>query len=208
MPMPIGTAQYASVRAKAGVAQIQEEQAAFEAQMQQMIQINSQKFQKSMESLIQIIEEGRHLRDDLPSDSPDRWKETEADWNVEVQKSSEPVEVVGFGEKLQIQSSSEGSNGVEVDWNELNWLQRFRRVVIRIVNSTWFELGVSFVIVLNLFTIGIQAELELNGAQFPWMTGVERSFLFVYTVEATLRFVAKGPRIWLVVSFFFLYHPF
>eukprot|EP00438_Fugacium_kawagutii_P036180 Skav232967 [mRNA] locus=scaffold1735:213071:213697:+ [translate_table: standard] len=85
-------------------------------------------------------------------------------------------------------------------------MQKLRGIAAKIVKSKPFEVCASLVILLNLITIGIQADLELNSAPPLWMTAVERSFLFVYTVEVTLRFVAKGPNIfcdaWFLLDFF------
>lgn len=189
---------------EAVVHQIHEQQAAFMRDLRLLIQTNHENLQKTVAQLLSHIDpQNERLDEKLPDP-------TRAD------RQQKQVEEVGFSAvfveppQSQIESyisSEEGTKQVQTpDLNIWIRLQQFRQAVTKIVSSTEFELGVSFVIVLNLVTIGIQAELDLNSAQLPWMTSVERSFLFVYSVEATLRFVAKGPKIfcnpWFLLDFF------
>ncbi|CAE7774492.1 Catsper1 [Symbiodinium sp. CCMP2592] len=85
----------------------------------------------------------------------------------------------------------------------------FQRKAAKIANSSWFELlgakpvvcffvqyASGFVIMLNLATIGVEAELSLErGEEFgaeSWPYLVERLFLAVYFVEAVVRALASG----------------
>jgi len=72
----------------------------------------------------------------------------------------------------------------------------FRRQAAKIANSSWFEYASGFVIMLNLATIGVEAELSLErGEEFgaeSWPYLVERLFLAVYFVEAVVRALASG----------------
>ncbi|CAE7879495.1 SCN1A [Symbiodinium microadriaticum] len=72
----------------------------------------------------------------------------------------------------------------------------FRRKAAKIANSSWFEYASGFVIMLNLATIGVEAELSLErGEEFgaeSWPYLVERLFLAVYFVEAVARALASG----------------
>lgn len=70
----------------------------------------------------------------------------------------------------------------------------WRKVIRNTVNSPAFEVCSSLVIGVNLVMVGIAADLYINGLPFPWMISIERSFLFIYTVEILLRLLAQGPE--------------
>eukprot|EP00435_Cladocopium_sp_Y103_P014152 s441_g3.t1 len=195
---------------EAAVRQIQEQQAAFTQNLHLLIQTNHADLQKTVAQLLSHIDPCNDRADEKLLD-PAGFK---AHVDLQEAQESKSAEELGFSatyvEHSHVESDTSSEDGTKrlqaAHWDDLTRLQQFRRVVTRIVNSTAFELGVSLVIVLNLITIGIQAELDLNSAQLPWMATIERSFLFVYTVEVALRFVAKGPRIfcnlWFLLDFF------
>ncbi|CAE7769753.1 CACNA1H [Symbiodinium sp. CCMP2456] len=88
---------------------------------------------------------------------------------------------------------------------ELSWLGRLRAKAAGIVQSSWFEFGAGVIILLNLVTIGIEAQLSLHSGETYtgnfWPGGVERIFLAIYSVEALLRLVAGGLMIFLDLWF-------
>jgi len=73
---------------------------------------------------------------------------------------------------------------------------RAQSIAGEIVRSRWFEFTAGFVILLNLITIGIEAHLSVrNNTAFDsdfWPGGVERIFLTLYCVEASIRVTAGG----------------
>ena len=73
---------------------------------------------------------------------------------------------------------------------------RVKKAAGDIVKSNWFEFIAGGVILLNLISIGIEAELSLtNDLTFYggfWPGGVERIFLALYCIEALIRLVAGG----------------
>ncbi|OLP94417.1 Voltage-dependent L-type calcium channel subunit alpha-1S [Symbiodinium microadriaticum] len=82
------------------------------------------------------------------------------------------------------------------------------KAITDIVSSRWFEYLTGFIILLNMVTIGLDAELSLHsdipGAyDTEWIKNIERGFLAVYTVELVLRLVGGGVRI-LTSSWFLL----
>ncbi|OLP87261.1 Voltage-dependent T-type calcium channel subunit alpha-1H [Symbiodinium microadriaticum] len=88
---------------------------------------------------------------------------------------------------------------------ELSWLGRLRAKAALIVQSSWFEFGAGVIILLNLVTIGIEAQLSLHSGETYngnfWPGGVERIFLAIYSIEALLRLVAGGFMIFLDLWF-------
>ncbi|CAE6933272.1 CACNA1F [Symbiodinium natans] len=88
---------------------------------------------------------------------------------------------------------------------ELSFLGSLRQKVTVIVNSSWFEFCAGVVILLNLVTIGIEAQLSLRSGETYdddfWPGGVERIFLVLYTIEALFRLVAGGLPIFMDLWF-------
>mmetsp|Transcript_49922 Transcript_49922/g.117505 ORF Transcript_49922/g.117505 Transcript_49922/m.117505 type:complete len:547 (+) Transcript_49922:65-1705(+) len=85
------------------------------------------------------------------------------------------------------------------------------KAITDIVSSRWFEYLTGFIILLNMVTIGLDAELSLH-ADLPgaydteWIKNIERGFLAIYTVELVLRLVGGGVRI--LTSWWFLLDAF
>jgi len=73
---------------------------------------------------------------------------------------------------------------------------RARKAAGHIVKSNWFEWIAGILILLNLISIGIEAELSVtNNLTFYggfWPGGVERIFLALYCIEALIRLMAGG----------------
>eukprot|EP00439_Symbiodinium_sp_Y106_P065345 s720_g10.t1 len=88
---------------------------------------------------------------------------------------------------------------------ELSRLGRLRAKAAALVQSSWFEFGAGVIILLNLVTIGIEAQLSLHSGETYngsfWPGGVERIFLAIYSIEALLRLVAGGLMIFLDLWF-------
>ncbi|CAE6956101.1 CACNA1S [Symbiodinium sp. CCMP2592] len=85
------------------------------------------------------------------------------------------------------------------------------KAITDIVSSRWFEYLTGFIILLNMVTIGLDAELSLHsdlpGAyDTEWIKNIERGFLAIYTVELVLRLVGGGVRI--LTSWWFLLDAF
>ncbi|CAK9090358.1 Cation channel sperm-associated protein 1 (CatSper1), partial [Durusdinium trenchii] len=77
----------------------------------------------------------------------------------------------------------------------LSQIDRARRWAASLVSSPRFDYIAGFVILLNLVTIGFEAELSLEGSEYEsgfWFAGVERMFLSIYIAEAAFRLFALG----------------
>eukprot|EP00438_Fugacium_kawagutii_P028550 Skav227716 [mRNA] locus=scaffold802:25093:28424:- [translate_table: standard] len=207
---------------QASLHRIQQQQQSFVESLQ-VLQANHENLQKNVANLLVHLDHpaGHEPVNDMAPTllrSPEAVDEGKKNWQ---QLSGSEVTVeVGF----HSDESQKDSYACKDDRNEetkqhmlsktgtmqsktgMTSLQKWRQVIIRVVNTTAFELGASLVIVLNLITIGIQTELSLSDIPIPWMNSVERSFLFVYTVECVLRFLARGPKIfrslWFLLDFF------
>ncbi|CAJ1401992.1 unnamed protein product [Effrenium voratum] len=79
---------------------------------------------------------------------------------------------------------------------DISPLEKIRRRVSSLVKSQWFEFAAGFIIFLNLITIGIEAHISVREEVVFhggfWPAGVERLFLALYSVEASLRIIAGG----------------
>jgi len=89
---------------------------------------------------------------------------------------------------------------------ELTGWELFRHKVAKIVDSKWFEWAAGCIILLNMITIGIEAELSLrSGNHDSIFSDMERTFLFIYTVELVVRLIAGGGAMfcngWWILDF-------
>ena len=89
---------------------------------------------------------------------------------------------------------------------ELTGWDLFRHKVAKIVDSKWFEWAAGCIILLNMITIGIEAELSLrSGNHDSIFSDMERGFLFIYTVELVVRLIAGGGAMfcngWWILDF-------
>ena len=78
---------------------------------------------------------------------------------------------------------------------EASSFQKARRYISAMVSSSWFEYASGLVILLNVITIGFEAELSLEGSEWEsssWFAGAEKLFLFIYCAEALLRAFGLG----------------
>ncbi|CAJ1404237.1 unnamed protein product [Effrenium voratum] len=90
---------------------------------------------------------------------------------------------------------------------DLNAWQLMRRRAEQLVNSKWFEWATGILILLNMVTIGIEAEVSVtNPGNSHWSGDMERGFLAIYTVELVLRILAGGLQTftngWFLLDFF------
>eukprot|EP00913_Durusdinium_trenchii_P006975 g6560.t1 len=70
---------------------------------------------------------------------------------------------------------------------EKGFWRKLQRNVSELVLSRWFEYVTGLVILLNMVTIGIEAELSAHGTSESWAVDAERVFLALYTIEAWLQ---------------------
>lgn len=85
-------------------------------------------------------------------------------------------------------------------WSE--WQQKVKEFVL----SKWFEYITGLVILLNMVTIGVEAELSLHHTDGDtWAAQAERVFLALFTVEILLRVVGLGMKnltnVWFYMDF-------
>mmetsp|Transcript_41553 Transcript_41553/g.96734 ORF Transcript_41553/g.96734 Transcript_41553/m.96734 type:complete len:575 (+) Transcript_41553:68-1792(+) len=77
-----------------------------------------------------------------------------------------------------------------------SWL---RQKAKDLVASQWFETLAGCIILVNLLTIGAEAQLSLNDGDVPWILPwlgvIEIAFLVVYTVEVVIRVLAGGRSV-------------
>lgn len=67
------------------------------------------------------------------------------------------------------------------------WGKR-RRILSEFVDSEFFEYLTGLIILANIITIGVEAELSLSvDAEVSWATTVEQVFLVIYSLELVLR---------------------
>mmetsp|Transcript_41187 Transcript_41187/g.76570 ORF Transcript_41187/g.76570 Transcript_41187/m.76570 type:complete len:531 (-) Transcript_41187:204-1796(-) len=92
------------------------------------------------------------------------------------------------------------AQGIQDVLDETNGTPKtFRDRVADVVNTQGFEISAGFIIMVNLVTIGIEVQVSVQmGAEFgnwswPWV--MERFFLLLYCMEATLRYAAIGNEI-------------
>ncbi|CAJ1393566.1 unnamed protein product [Effrenium voratum] len=75
-----------------------------------------------------------------------------------------------------------------------------------LVGSRWFENVIGLVILVNMITIGVEAELSLGNNVPEWLQQLERAFLAIYTLEIILRLLAEGwgafCTAWFLLDFF------
>lgn len=87
---------------------------------------------------------------------------------------------------------------------ELSGWALYRHTVKKMVDSKWFEWAASILILLNMVTIGIEAETSLHGHEDSF-ENLERVFLAIYTLELALRFIAGGRQMfcngWFILDF-------
>lgn len=68
-----------------------------------------------------------------------------------------------------------------------------RKALAQFVDSAFFEYLTGAIILVNIVTIGIEADMSLKGfQQAAWSVYVEQAFLAIYSVELIVRFVAGG----------------
>ena len=89
---------------------------------------------------------------------------------------------------------------------ELTGCGLFRHMLARIVDSKLFEWAAGCIILLNMITIGIEAELSLrSGNHDEIFSDMERGFLVFYTVELVVRLIAGGGAVfcnlWWILDF-------
>ena len=78
--------------------------------------------------------------------------------------------------------------------NHSGWGKK-RRLLSEFVDSEIFEYLTGIIILANIITIGVEAELSLSvDAEVSWATTVEQVFLVLYTLELVLRLA--GGRAW------------
>ena len=81
---------------------------------------------------------------------------------------------------------------------EASSFQKARRYIAAMVSSSWFEYASGLVILLNVITIGFEAELSLEGSEWEsssWFAGAEKLFLSIYCAEALLRAFGLGRKV-------------
>lgn len=105
-----------------------------------------------------------------------------------VESGNQPVGLKKLVEEEMIVSESSGRPATITE--------RFRLMTKNVVESGWFEYASGFIILVNLITIGIEAEESLQRGQElgrdSWAYAIERVFLMIYCLEAALRLVAHG----------------
>lgn len=90
---------------------------------------------------------------------------------------------------------------------------RLGNLSVKLVTDQRFEYVTGLIILLNMVTIGLEAEMSamaLAGTAKPdessWIKEVEKAFLAIYTVELLLRLLAGGRAIfrsfWFLMDFF------
>eukprot|EP00435_Cladocopium_sp_Y103_P016518 s1743_g4.t1 len=91
-------------------------------------------------------------------------------------------------------------------------IRHARKVASEIVSSSWFEYASGFVILLNVITIGLEAELSLEGSEWEssyWFAGSERIFLSIYCAEAIFRAFGLGRILlsdgWYILDLFLIF---
>lgn len=104
-----------------------------------------------------------------------------------VESGNQPVGLKKLVEEEMIVSESSGP---------ATMTERCRLMTKNAVEPGWFEYASGFIILVNLITIGIEAEESLQRGQElgrdSWAYAIERIFLMIYCVEAALRLVAHG----------------
>lgn len=80
--------------------------------------------------------------------------------------------------------------------SDLDIWARWQLRVAAFVLSPWFEYITGLIILLNMVTIGVEAELSLqnNDDTDTWAAQAERVFLALYTIEILLRIIGLGKR--------------
>eukprot|EP00930_Biecheleria_cincta_P002112 TRINITY_DN103157_c0_g1_i1.p1 TRINITY_DN103157_c0_g1~~TRINITY_DN103157_c0_g1_i1.p1 ORF type:complete len:722 (-),score=146.13 TRINITY_DN103157_c0_g1_i1:67-2187(-) len=91
-------------------------------------------------------------------------------------------------------SGMDGSDSEEQEQPE-TCRGRFQARVARVVLATWFDMLISFFIILNAITIGVQSDWMVRqiGQKEPFaFVVVEKVYLFVFLAELVARWVALG----------------
>jgi len=90
-----------------------------------------------------------------------------------------------------------------------SWWDRLRTECGRLVKMPKFEYVTGFLILLNMVTIGIEAETSTHGEGASWVTTVEQIFLALYTLELTIRLMDGGwacfRSFWFLMDFFLVF---
>lgn len=75
----------------------------------------------------------------------------------------------------------------EAHKDQTTWGKR-RRILSEFVDSEFFEYLTGIIILANIITIGVEAELSLSvDAEVSWATTVEQVFLVLYSLELVMR---------------------
>jgi len=106
-----------------------------------------------------------------------------------VQTNSQPVGLTKIVQEEIQAGDSEGMMPTTAS-------ERLRSVAQKVVESVWFEYASGLIILVNLITIGIEAEMSLQAGKElgpeSWAYTIERIFLIIYCIEAGMRLVAHG----------------
>jgi len=94
----------------------------------------------------------------------------------------------------------------EAHKDQTTWGKR-RRILSEFVDSEFFEYLTGIIILANIITIGVEAELSLSvDAEVSWATTVEQVFLVLYSLELVMRLAGGGLQIfwscWFLLDFF------
>ncbi|CAD7956622.1 unnamed protein product [Amoebophrya sp. A25] len=78
------------------------------------------------------------------------------------------------------------------DWDRQKEI--YRQKIADILNSSRFDLGINFIILVNSGTIGWEAQLVVEGKNVGAFAALENVFLCIYLIELSSRFFAFGFR--------------
>lgn len=82
----------------------------------------------------------------------------------------------------------------EAHKDQTTWGKR-RRILSEFVDSEFFEYLTGIIILANIITIGVEAELSLSvDAEVSWATTVEQVFLVLYSLELVMRLAGGLQR--------------
>lgn len=89
---------------------------------------------------------------------------------------------------------------------DLGFWSEGQKKVEEFVLSKWFEYITGLVILLNMVTIGVEAELSLHHTDGDtWAAHAERIFLALFTIEILLRIIGLGTKnltnVWFYMDF-------
>jgi len=112
--------------------------------------------------------------------------------NLEEQDHEEPVTMA---QKLKLDESRNKIVIPPLQAGIWAFIQAWCRKLVLDANfSSWFEIVIAGVIIVNSIVIGVETQLSLSSDTSSWARPVEIAFVTIYTIEICIRLVAKGLR--------------